>query len=240
LNIFFWLRLKKILWALTHSPTRRALVLQNVLAASEHRRLFASEFGTVIYIGANRGQFSPVAVQCSSARIYAFEPLSNASRVLRDVFSTEKRVTCVNVAIAEARGTFPINVSEKDDSSSLLSIGPKQTSLSPGTEFCRVETIESGRLSDFVSVDDIQRPALLKIDVQGYELKVLGGCEELISYFDVVYCECSFVELYEGQALCGEVISYLTARGFSLLGLYNILRSSDGSFIQADFLFGRT
>jgi hypothetical protein len=55
---------------------------------------------------------------------------------------------------------------------------------------------------------------LLKIDVQGSELQVLQGRRPALDLIDEVYCECSFVELYEGQALADEVICHLRDRGF--------------------------
>ncbi|MHB8311541.1 MAG: FkbM family methyltransferase [Metallibacterium sp.] len=80
---------------------------------------------------------------------------------------------------------------------------------------------------------------MLKLDVQGYELQALRGCETLLEAFAWVYCECSFVELYAGQALADAVIAWLRARGFGLLGAYNMANDRDGRVVQADFLFGR-
>ena len=37
-----------------------------------------------------------------------------------------------------------------------------------------------------------KRKTLLKIDVQGFELEVLQGCETIVTNFDYIYCECSF------------------------------------------------
>ncbi|MHB8571083.1 MAG: FkbM family methyltransferase [Metallibacterium sp.] len=80
---------------------------------------------------------------------------------------------------------------------------------------------------------------MLKLDVQGYELQALRGCETLLEAFAWVYCECSFVELYAGQALADAVIAWLRERGFGLLGAYNMANDRDGRAVQADFLFGR-
>ena len=81
--------------------------------------------------------------------------------------------------------------------------------------------------------------SLLKLDVQGYELHALRGCVTLLDAFAWVYCECSFVELYAGQALADEVIAWLRAHGFALIGAYNMAFDHDGRAVQADFLFAR-
>jgi len=47
----------------------------------------------------------------------------------------------------------------------------------------RTETIKIRRLTDFVSVKEIAEPALLKLDVQNFELEVLRGCKNLLAAF---------------------------------------------------------
>jgi len=88
-------------------------------------------------------------------------------------------------------------------------------------------------------VEDIQPPAFLKLDVQGFELEALRGCEDLLDRFACVYAECSFVEMYAGQALADEVIAWLRDRGFRLRGVHNMVYDRGGRAIQADFLFTR-
>jgi len=63
----------------------------------------------------------------------------------------------------------------------------------------------------------IRDPALLKLDVQGFELSALQGCGRLLERFRYVYVEASFIELYVGQALATEVIGFLFSRGFNLM-----------------------
>ena len=92
------------------------------------------------------------------------------------------------------------------------------------------------RLDDFFP-EKLQGPLLVKIDVQGYELEVLSACEPLLPLFQFVYVELSYVELYEGQALAGQVIRHLAESQFQLLGVYNQSTDSYGKPVQADFLF---
>jgi len=80
---------------------------------------------------------------------------------------------------------------------------------------------------------------MLKIDVQGFELQALRGCEELLDCFTYIYVECSFTELYEGQALADEIIEWLRKRNFVLKGIYNPYYDANGVAIQGDFLFAK-
>lgn len=93
------------------------------------------------------------------------------------------------------------------------------------------------RLADALPAADIEAPALLKLDVQGFELQALAGCEPLLDRFAWVYVECSFVELYAGQAFADEVIAWLRERSFSLRGVFNMTYDAKGVALQADFLF---
>ena len=95
------------------------------------------------------------------------------------------------------------------------------------------------RLVEKVRAQDLSAQALLKLDVQGFELDSLAGCEDLINYFSWVYVECSFVKLYQGQSFADEVIAWLSEKAFSLKGVYNLIYDQKGKAIQADFLFHR-
>jgi hypothetical protein len=145
-------------------------------------------------------------------------------------------VTLHQVAIGPESGQATIHVSRHDDCSSLLPISELQDRLFPGTGEIATETIRAGRLAEFLTPDDIRAPALLKLDVQGYELEALKGCAALLDRFDYVIAEGSFVELYKGQALAHEIIRYLDQHGFRLVNVYN-LSSDHGRAVQAEFGF---
>ncbi|WP_461441697.1 FkbM family methyltransferase [Metallibacterium sp.] len=122
---------------------------------------------------------------------------------------------------------------------------PDSAALHPGCRPCPdgSSTPRRGRGSPsgggVIKPEQIIAPALLKLEVQGYELQALRGCEALLDRFQYVYCECSFVELYAGQALADAVISWLRERGLRLISVYNMANEEDGRAVQADFLFGR-
>lgn len=230
---------QKLLMGLAVGTYRRALRF-GVGAGIEHTRVLRNlDCCTVVDIGANRGQFALVSRHCCpAARVFSFEPLAGPVATFRRIFAGDSSVVLHECAIGSERGQGTIHVSAREDSSSLLPITVKQTSLFPGTGEAHTEQIRVERLSSCVSKEELASPALLKLDVQGYELNVLRGCEDLLSSFSHVYVECSFVELYEGQALAWEVIEFLQQAGFQLLGVYNMTYDRDGAAIQADFLFG--
>jgi FkbM family methyltransferase len=233
-------RCYKFLGIVRRKDLLKALIRWNVAAGVEHVSAMRSLFGcrTVIDVGANRGQFALVTRHVfPDARLIAFEPLPEPADRFRLVFRDDPAVFLTQSAIGPEAGSADIHISARDDSSSLLPITARQNELFPGTAEARVASIRVARLADAVSIDEIVAPALLKIDVQGFEVNVLAGCEELLDRFSWIYVECSFVELYAGQALADDVIGWLRARGFLLEGIYNVSYDRNGCAIQADFMF---
>lgn len=232
-------KLVKLAHILACGAYRRALLTRWVAAGIEHDRILPTlKCRTVVDIGANCGQFALAARQrCPDAVIHSFEPLPGPARRFRQVFGRDERVVLNEVAIGPAPGTADMHVSGRQDSSSLLPITPLQDAVFPGTACVGQQTVRVARLTSCVGAQDIVAPALLKIDVQGYELETLKGCEELLERFAFVYVECSFVELYAGQALAAEVIAFLQERGFRLTGTYNTMYDKAGIAVQADLLF---
>jgi FkbM family methyltransferase len=232
-------RLSKLI-AISGSRRWLAALRLGVAAGVEHAAVLSTlgNCRTVVDIGANRGQFALVARRCfPDARIISFEPLTAPAEMFASVFADDSRTRLHRAAIGPKAGQATIHVSRRDDSSSLLAIGEMQAQVFPGTEEAGTATVQVGRLSDFVSAGELQAAAMLKIDVQGFELEALQGCEGLLDKFAYIYAECSFVELYTGQALAGDVIAWLHHRGFALSGIYNVSYDELGRSIQADFLF---
>jgi len=215
-----------------------ALLRHRVLAGTEHRYVLAQRINTIVDIGANRGQFALAAREyCPTATIFSFEPLQEPAAVYCEVFAGDRGATLHRVAIGPSVESKQMHISARDDSSSLLLISPAQVANFPGTEEIGTQDVLVSPLDKFISSEDLVRPALLKLDVQGFELEALLGCESLLDNFDVIYCECSYVELYSGQKLASDIVAWLSLRGFELTGIYNPVYADSGQALQADFMF---
>ncbi|RTE87996.1 FkbM family methyltransferase [Bradyrhizobium sp. LVM 105] len=231
------IRIQKLLHALTSLSGMRALK-HGVAASIEHRDALGDvEYKTVIDVGANVGQFALFArEQYPAADIFSFEPLDDCWSIFSDIFSSDKHVQLFRCGIGPKDTQATLNVTNQNDSSSLLTPAAMQTEAF-GTEVKARRNVEMRRLGSALRREQIAAPALLKIDVQGFELSVLQGCEELLGHFDTIYLEASFRELYQGQALVGDVIEHLRGRGFELRGVFNQNMSGAKGPLQADFLF---
>lgn len=234
-------QIQKALRSLRH-PLSRTALRHGVAPSFEHYGILQGleNIKCVIDIGANVGQFSLLCkIVHPNASIHAFEPLGKAADTFLKVLGHEPDVYVYRHAIGSEASEKYMNVTARADSSSLLA-PDAQSRIFPGTHAVSQEAVRVLPLQDVLRREDISSPALLKIDVQGYEGEVLKGCERLLENFDWIYCEASFLELYRGQPLADEIIAWLAARGFRLVSI-NCDGSSlhDGKTIQADFLFWR-
>jgi FkbM family methyltransferase len=236
-------RARKLAYIMAVAAWRTALSRHRVAAGVEHARVLRNlgPVHTVVDIGANRGQFALAARHCfPGARIISFEPLSGPAALYRLVFGRDDHAMLVEAAVGPQSGDAQIHLSARDDSSSLLPITARQDEMFPGTAEAGTERIRVVRVADVLPAQEVAVPALLKLDVQGFELQALEGSEDVLARFDWVYAECSFVELYGGQALADEVIAWLRERGFRLMGIFNMSYDRLGHAIQADFLFRKS
>ena len=237
----FYFRVKKFLHLVSNLFFLKALI-NGSAAGVEHLSILKKiKCLSVIDIGANRGQFALAArSQFPQSKIISFEPLTEPANVFRRVFKSDP-LTCLHqIAIGPEEKYLSMHVSRADDSSSFLPISTLQSKLFPGTEEREIRMVKIAPLLSVLDVKEIISPALLKIDVQGFELDVLKGCEDSLDKFTQIYIECSFVELYDNQALAHDIISWLEKRGFFLSGIYNLSYYRDNTAIQGDFLFSKS
>jgi hypothetical protein len=102
------------------------------------------------------------------------------------------------------------------------------------------ETVRIARLDDVVTDLELPGEILLKIDVQGYEDRVLNGAVRTISRCSLVLLEVSFVTLYDGQPLFDNIYTMMKNYGFNYCGnLEQYASSVDGRIMFADAIFER-
>ncbi len=229
-------RARKLLRLLFDSRFRGGL-RYGVAATIEHAGAFAGrDFASVVDVGANRGQFTVFAAGLyPRARVFAFEPLPGPYAVLARIAASQERIHAFRAAIGPRVAPACIHVTDPDDCSSLLA-PTYQSALFPQTRLTGSLPIEMAPLHAFIGPGDLHAPALLKLDVQGFELAALAGCASLLDRFAAVYAECSFLPLYAEQPLADEVLACLRDQGLRMRGAYNLTHDRSGRAVQADFL----
>jgi len=73
---------------------------------------------------------------------------------------------------------------------------------------------------------DIVTPILLKVDVEGYELKVLKGAGQLLKLTDMVIVEASVAKRFKNSSTLEEIILFMKENGFAVFDFLTICRDS--------------
>lgn len=142
--------------------------------------LIRMKIGAVIDVGANEGQFARMVSEIfPEAELYCFEPLEGPFRKLSAWAQSQNgRVRCFQLALGDQGGEAEMHLHEQHTpSSSLLASTATCHRLYPQTQ---VESLTRVRVSTLDEVlkdvlDRMPRELLLKLDVQGFEDRVLRG-----------------------------------------------------------------
>jgi len=205
-------RLKKLARIMSVPLYARALLEFGVPAGSENDKfLRGRNFMTIADVGANRGQFLLSAKRnCPGAAVMSFEPVPSAAAKLEKLAARLGNVQVHRVALGAAAGSAAICVPSRNDESSMA------LELDGNTFEVPVRTLD-----DVLYGRTLARPALLKIDVQGYEMSVLSGAERVLPLFDDLYVEVTFAQVGPRHSPAADVVAWLHERSFELMGVYN-------------------
>jgi FkbM family methyltransferase len=204
--------------------------------------LRARQIDLVLDVGANEGHYGEALRSGGYAgRIVSFEPLSSARPELERRATTASGWETLPFALGDTAGTRVFHVAGNSVSSSLLPMAARHLGSAPESAYVSEESVDVRRLDDVAP--DVIRPGervWLKVDAQGFELPILRGAEQTLERVEVVETELSLVELYEGQALFGDMLDHLTSRGFGALSLEPLFCDPlTGELLQVDGVFAR-
>lgn len=194
---------------------------------------------TVIDVGANTGQFAMVARRLfPEAQIHAFEPLPDCLSQMTQLFRNDDRFHAHGCALGEREGAITFHRSDFSPSSSVLDMDDAHRRLFPHSAHSKDATVPMRRLDDVLAGERLEQDLFLKLDVQGYEDRVLDGAEHILRQTRVVQTEVLFERLYQGQAQFADVYDRLTRAGFSFQGNWDQVTSpEDGRILWADAIF---
>lgn len=199
---------------------------------------------TVIDVGANIGQFAKkISSFFPNAKLYCFEPLPEPFDALSAWAKTQQgRVVPFNLAIGEKEGEAEMFLHEDHTpSSSLLATTKLNEQYYPFTRgqkrICvRQTTLDAafGEVQAKLSSD-----ILIKLDVQGYEDRVIAGGAEIFAKATACILEVCLDSLYEGQADFLKLLTMLDALGYRYVGNLDQTYGEDGHCIFLDAVFLR-
>jgi FkbM family methyltransferase len=139
-------------------------------------------------VGGNAGFYSAVMGHLTgvSGKVYAFEPVPSTFAFMCENLRTAActNVTPVNLALSDQDGQLPISFDPSDNQVSSLEV-------KAGDRSADVRVARGDRL---VESGECEAPAMVKMDIEGHELKALRGMTGILSRPEcrAVVCEIHF------------------------------------------------
>jgi FkbM family methyltransferase len=222
---------------LEHTSRRAAAAawlagLQLLPADLDLRRAF------VLDLGANEGDFCAAVLGLApEARVLAVEPGPEPRRRLERRVGSRPNVEIRPVAVAGETGTATFRLTEHDHNSSLLAPRPEsQDAIGGGWGVIREIEVPTTTLDDLAGDQSID---VLKLDVQGAELDVIGGGKRALGRTRAVLLEMNLFSQYEGDATFDVLHSEMRDLGFELVNLMAPVTTADGTPPFVDGCYAR-
>lgn len=168
-------------------------------------------------VGANIGQTSTYLRKAfPKSEIYAFEPVRSTYRELQKNVS-DQRVKTFNIGLGDRGEKLKVYLQKESGLNSLVESLNKPNG-SQVSEDAEITTIDN-----FCLENHIDKISLLKIDTEGFGLKVLKGAETLLKNGRVesVFIEVGFDYHDKRHDHFCKVYETLSAFSFKLFGFYN-------------------
>jgi FkbM family methyltransferase len=197
---------------------------------------------TIFDVGANIGQ-SAIAfnVLFPEAEIYSFEPIPQCYQIMASRTKSIPKIHLFNMGLGEVSTEADFALNEFSGSSSFLPLTDAHKEIYEYAKNTTTIKAVVKRLDDIAPALDAKPPIMMKIDVQGFEDKVIKGGQKTVEKSSVVIVETSFRHLYDQQPLFQDVYNSLNKLGFEYRGaLENMYEPKTGEILQSDSLFVRS
>jgi FkbM family methyltransferase len=193
-------------------------------------------------IGANTGALTLLAGAVHGGRVpvCAFEPaFDNFEALVRNILANglEKAITPMQVALFDETGLRPFYYYRRGAGSALHAVGEPLDFLRQPFEAVATQQVMAFRLDDLVDTFAMPRPTRIKLDVDGFENKVIAGGERVLTSGP---CEIvvELVQRDEADGHAADVKAMLARFGYEEMS--SVERRPPGTFPRAvDALFRR-
>lgn len=232
---YTWFKVKETGWPLRASMSHgdRCVLLQ-----LQH---YLNDEDIVVYdIGASYGSYTSAFAKMSRVRqVIAFEPIPSVFKDLSSRAARYPQVTCLNVALGESDGPATFHESAFSYSSSMLPMEQLHKTEFPQSAVSTPITVKVARLDQIVHDEGLPLPYFVKMDVQGFEDRVIRGGQATLRHAKYLMLEMSLFRLYEGAPLFDDLYHAIRELGFHLVGVVDQVTGASGQTLQIDAVFAR-
>ena len=222
---------------------RHSSVSLSVKEPFYHFRNFLNNSKPVIfdvgaYVGDTIKQFNS---SFPESYIHAFEPFDESFSFLKSRFQKTDKIFLNNIAVGDhSLANTKMYITQNKGSSSLLKPTKDANEFWEGNPLLiqkevKVQTIT---IDKYCQENNIESIDILKIDVQGNELKVLQGAKRMLKEKRVklIFTEISIAPNYKEQSETDEIIKFLRENKYKIFNFFK-MKHKQGKLIECDVLF---
>lgn len=214
-----------IYFLLFHLPFSNAIVRPAWITnkgpiTSEYIKQFLPKECIILEAGAHNGSDSvKLAKLLPDCTIYAFEPQPILfQQLVTNTLPYKNRIHCYKLALSDINGNAEFYVSNGLDNGSSSLLKPDyHLTFFPQVQFNQKIIVDTKTLDTWAKENNKERIDFLRLDMQGYEPKMLAASPNLLKTVKVIYTEVSTKELYKGIVLYPQYNKWLQEQGFTLV-----------------------
>lgn len=172
----------------------------------------------IVDVGANHGDWTRTALKYFPDAHYTLvEPQEHLRTYVQDLLARDGRIRWVGAGAGDQVGTLPLTVSHRDDSSSFAFAAE---AAKAGAHQIDVPVTT---LNELVRAGNAPFPDIVKIDAEGFDLRVLAGASELVGKTDVFLLEAMICGGYENTLEA--VIQAMSGLGYRIVAIHDLNNS---------------
>lgn len=146
------------------------------------------------------------------------EPQEELKVYVRDLMDRGRKIRWITAGVADKPGRLPFTIRPRDDSSSFTLSGEQARAHG-----CQQATVDVTTLNEIVSSMDAPMPEMVKIDAEGFDLKVLSGATKLLGKTDIFLVEMNLVGGWDNSMLA--TMERLANHGYHPVDITDLNRS---------------
>ena len=179
----------------------------------------------LVDVGAHEGETSNLfSKYLNIKKIYCFEPSSINYNNLKKKIVKKENIFLFNFGLGDRDGEENFNQLEESSSSTLVELNQKSKYFLKKKKILNLfikknfkifsQTVNIMKLKNFMHNKSIKYIDILKIDTEGYEMKVIKGAEEKIKNIEYIYFEHHFDDMLKKDYTLSDIHNYLVKNGF--------------------------
>jgi len=173
----------------------------------------------ILDIGANRGLWTRTAIQhFPDARYTLVEPQDHLKSYIKDLLDRGYKIQWINAGAGDVSGSLPFTLAGRDDSSTFVLTEEQARQAGFPQTPVAIKT-----LNEIAAASGPPPPDMVKIDAEGFDLRVLAGASDLLGKTDIFLVEACVCSAYENSAAA--VVEFMANAGYRLMDITDLNRS---------------